>query len=464
MSSRPPHAPRPARLALLAALAAACFTDNGPPPGLSGGSTTDPEPTGSSGPPPAVCGNGAVEPGEPCDDGQLNGDYAACKDDCSLAVCGDGLVAPSEECDDGDREDDDACRNSCVRARCGDGVAQEGDDGEMCDDGNADETDACASTCLPTGCGDGVVQLNEACDHGAANADDAACTSACQLAACGDGLLGPGEACDKPDPMACTENCALPTCGDGIVDPGEVCDFGEQCTPRCLMNVCGDGYKSDDEACDDGNRVNGDGCTASCRLVVCGDGQRVEDEPCDDGNQTPLDGCHQCERDAYFVFVTEGKFTGELGGLAEADKRCQKEADANGLDGTYLAWLSDGMTPPAVRFEKSDKPYILPGTPAEIVAENWLALVSGALQRPIERTAAGEPIDPGTTCEATAALAWTHTKATGGPFKGAPCSGWLTNSGDAVAGLVHEAGLPWTEGCPAIACNKALRLYCVEQP
>lgn len=343
---------------------------------------------------------------------------------------------------------------------CGDGVM---DADEACDDGNADETDACASTCVPPGCGDGVVQEGEDCDHGPANADDAACTSACKKATCGDSLLGPGEACDPPADMMCTDMCALTSCDGMGLDVGEACDGSPGCTPTCLLNTCGDGFQIGDEGCDDGNLQNGDGCTATCRKVECGDGQVVEGELCDDGNQTPLDGCHGCARDAYFLFVTEEKFTGDLGGLKSADTKCQNSAEAAGLTGTFRAWLSDGTSSPAMSFSKSKLPYILPGT-HERVANDWIGLVTGALKRPIDRTAAGDAVEAGSTCEATGALAWTHTKATGGPFKGAPCSGWLTSLGDAVAGLVHEDGLPWTEGCPAIPCSKALRLYCVEQP
>jgi hypothetical protein len=52
-----------------------------------------------------------------------------------VAHCGDGHVDDGEECDDGQSNSDtqpDACRSDCTRARCGDGVV---DTGELCDDG-----------------------------------------------------------------------------------------------------------------------------------------------------------------------------------------------------------------------------------------------------------------------------------------------------------------------------------------
>jgi cysteine-rich repeat protein len=55
------------------------------------------------------CGNGVVEDGEECDDGNTN-DADACRNRCKKAVCGDGVVAAGlEECDDGNTVPDDGC-------------------------------------------------------------------------------------------------------------------------------------------------------------------------------------------------------------------------------------------------------------------------------------------------------------------------------------------------------------------
>jgi hypothetical protein len=40
------------------------------------------------------------------------------------------------------------------------------------------------------------------------------------------------------------------------------------------------------------------------------------------------------------VFVTSTVYTGNLGGSAGADDKCQERADAAGLGGTFKAWLS----------------------------------------------------------------------------------------------------------------------------
>ena len=189
---------------------------------------------------------------EACDDGADNADAPdACRTDCSAPVCGDGVVDTGEGCDDGNTDDTDACRNVCVGATCGDGVV---DTGELCDDGagNGDTSAAaCRTDCTPARCGDGVVDAGEACDAGEANAD--------------------------ADGAPCRTDCALPFCGDGWLDAGEACDDGndvdtDACSVACTIRGCGDGVVGDGEACDDGNRIDDDGCTNACTLPNCGDG------------------------------------------------------------------------------------------------------------------------------------------------------------------------------------------------
>lgn len=65
-------------------------------------------------PPPAECGNGTVETGEACDDGnQVQTD--ACKNNCQFNVCGDGfLYSNQEQCDDGNSINGDGCSSVCL--------------------------------------------------------------------------------------------------------------------------------------------------------------------------------------------------------------------------------------------------------------------------------------------------------------------------------------------------------------
>ncbi len=98
---------------------------------------------------PPYCGDGIVDRGEQCDDGNaVNTD--ACRNDCTLPYCGDGIVDMGEQCDDGNAVNTDACRNDCTLPYCGDGIV---DMGEECDDGNANNDDGCKNDCTSPSCG-----------------------------------------------------------------------------------------------------------------------------------------------------------------------------------------------------------------------------------------------------------------------------------------------------------------------
>jgi virginiamycin B lyase len=84
--------------------------------------------------PVAACGNGLLDPGEACDDGNTD-DCDGCSGECTLEGCGDGHVCPGETCDDGNDISCDGCSPACeieVGARCGDGIVNPAC-GEDCD-------------------------------------------------------------------------------------------------------------------------------------------------------------------------------------------------------------------------------------------------------------------------------------------------------------------------------------------
>ncbi|MCB9749641.1 MAG: DUF4215 domain-containing protein [Myxococcales bacterium] len=246
-----------------------------------------------------TCGDGLLDPGEECDDGD-EADDDACTTACRPARCGDGLVQVGVElCDDGNTDEGDACTASCGPAGCGDGVLQ---GVEECDDGNTDPSDACSSACVAAECGDGVLQGDEECDDGNTDNTDG-CVDACALAQCGDGHLWIGvEECEDEDgddknTDECTASCKLPVCGDGFVWTGvEPCDYVaiEGCTEDCLLEGCGDGELLPPELCDDGNMDNADGCPETCLPASCGDGYEWAGvELCDFGEYNAVVGCTQ---------------------------------------------------------------------------------------------------------------------------------------------------------------------------
>lgn len=253
------------------------------------------------------CGNGVVNPGEECDDGNnVNGDGCSatcqidsdwCKPEClvTVEICGNGRLTAAEVCDDGNTTDGDGCSSECSQQ-----------DGWFCP--------YAGKRCEPY-CGDGLVVGSEACDRGADNGKYVAgvitgCSTLCRLVpACT--LEGAPEAClDDCAPLASGE---LPSdcpgiCGDSVIDWNEQCDDGELnsdtnyggCTTQCHYGpFCGDGVRNGDEECDLGNSNRAtygiEGCTSSCNVShYCGDGiiDSAFGEFCDLGpNPSLSQGC-----------------------------------------------------------------------------------------------------------------------------------------------------------------------------
>ncbi len=294
------------------------------------------------------CGNGIVDPGEVCDDGNIM-DGDGCSHDClSKEACGNGIVDPGEACDDGntfngtcpnggtcnsnadcggDKCAADKCSHDCKSLQvCGNDIV---DFDEVCDDGGTSDgkcpdgapcnanADCGGAKCSPDGCskdcesnetcGNGIVDLGEVCDNGSANAIGSACEPGCQTGnGCGNGIVDPGEQCDDGN-MINTDDCVsckFARCGDGFVD-STGSDFSEQCDPgsagetstcnsNCTTPTCGDGIVNPDfepdgvhgEQCDNGpgNNANNLACTAMCQINVCGDGFQGPGEDCDLGS------------------------------------------------------------------------------------------------------------------------------------------------------------------------------------
>jgi len=75
-----------------------------------------------------TCGNGTVDAGETCDDGNaIDGD--GCDSNCTVTACGNGIVTAGEECDDGNTLDGDACPSTCAFTEldCADCIDNDGD-------------------------------------------------------------------------------------------------------------------------------------------------------------------------------------------------------------------------------------------------------------------------------------------------------------------------------------------------
>jgi len=131
-----------------------------------------------------ACGDGTLDPGEVCDDGNTT-DGDGCSADCrSNESCGNRIVDRSvgEVCDDGNTSSGDGCAGDCRSSEfCGNGVIDPGL-GEVCDDGNVFSGDGCSADCTSNEtCGNGVLDSvnGETCDDGNLISNDG-CDSSCQ--------------------------------------------------------------------------------------------------------------------------------------------------------------------------------------------------------------------------------------------------------------------------------------------
>lgn len=234
--------------------------------------------------------------------------------------CGDGIVQAGEECDDGNSDNGDTCLNDCTEARCGDGILNrtfgeelftsprvtdfDGVEGYICDDG---------ASC-PAGTSPGTCELEErssAPEHGICQSlgfeyattvtwgGGLGGSEAPMLHAlnweCFDFFCIAGFFIDHEDNCSDFEMLAEIGCA-GIV--GEGCDDGDAnaatadaCRPDCTLPFCGDGITDSAEECDDANRITDDGCSNDCLLPQCGDGVLNGDEECDDANDEDTDAC-----------------------------------------------------------------------------------------------------------------------------------------------------------------------------
>ncbi|MGE0788166.1 MAG: DUF4215 domain-containing protein [Sandaracinaceae bacterium] len=279
--------------------------------------------------------------------------------------CGDGTMDTGEECDDGNDVPDDTCTNYCsLTDGCGDGNV---DSGEECDDDNLVSGDGCSSTCMvdvgcPTG-QMGVLVTNGTVTAIPDNDTTTGVASGVSVASAGAiasmrvflrGITHPADAevdvyIDSPNgirrelstdngtstgmnyastylfdgaPVAITTGTApfsgsfrseqtlsttagtdflgvsaagtwnLRVFDDTASNTGSLDSWSLVACIDPAAPACGNGTREGTEECDDGNAVNTDTCTNRCVLVDgCGDGNLDAGEMCDDDNILSGDGC-----------------------------------------------------------------------------------------------------------------------------------------------------------------------------
>ncbi len=209
--------------------------------------------------------------------------------------------------------------------------------------------------------------------------------------------------------------------------------------------------------------TTGSGSGSTTEPATCGDGEIGPGEQCDDGASVDGDGCSAlCQLEFRRIFVTSAVFSGDLGGRAGADEKCQAAAAVAAVPGTFRAWLSTDDASPETLFVLSEVPYVrLDGVQ---VAADWEDLVDGSLGAPINVSELGGPPAAGThACvPGDALVAWTSTTHGGKPLMPGACENWTSTNGEANVGRVGTVDLAWSAYCPT-PCSGQSALYCVQQ-
>jgi cysteine-rich repeat protein len=308
----------------------------------------------------AVCSCGATSTGQGVD--AARGGAAASAGAAGTAgtagngstLCGNGVIDVGERCDDGNTNSGDGCNSACrfekgwtcglfepteCTANCGDGLRVGPELTALgCDDGNSEPGDGCdlmcriepefscesePSSCAKT-CSNGKLDAGETCDDGNWQAGDG-CGSTCQVEA--------GFACSAEP-----SNCAK-TCGNGQLDAAEVCE--------------------------DGNSDSFDGCSSTCQIEpgfvctglpsrctrTCGNGRLDAGEACDDGNEAAHDGCFSCafERGFNCDVSSSPSVCTDVDECATGKNNCNAQATCTNTEGSFICTCKDYQAGNGVR-------------------------------------------------------------------------------------------------------------------
>jgi len=232
----------------------------------------------------ALCGNGVVDPGEECDDGNtVSGDCcsAACFFEQGGCACNDANVCTDDGTCNGTGtcqvvgfnanpcQDGNACTagDTCATGTCVGGAPLDCDDHNLCTTDSCDPALGCVHTAARS-CDDGNVCTTDSCDPATGD-----CTMAPNTAACEDG-----------NPCTAHDTCADGACHGG---PPLACDDGNACTTDSCDPAVGCVHAANTLACDDGNVCTSDSCEPATGCV-----HTANAAACDDGNVcTTADTC-----------------------------------------------------------------------------------------------------------------------------------------------------------------------------
>ena len=177
----------------------------------------------------------------------------------SASVCGNGVIEEGEACDDGNTADLDACSSTCICVDS-DGGKDTLVKGVACYFGQC-TYDICGGTTIIYGVsyvvneaycvGDRAFKNPINCDPGYH------CSNGACVLSCGDGTVSETEECDGN-----SESCTDSNGYNGTKSCLSDCTWDLSCI---TTESCGDGIVNGNEECDDSNIINGDGCSSICK-------------------------------------------------------------------------------------------------------------------------------------------------------------------------------------------------------
>ena len=152
-----------------------------------------------------------------------------------------------------------------------------------------------------------------------------------------------------------------------------------------------------------------------------------------------------------YVFITSTtQVVGTLGGLSGADTICNTRAQAAGLPGSYVAWLSTSSVNAKDRLGNSGGWVRTDGKPFTNSVDDLLA---GKIHYPVQLDEFGHHL--GTTASAV-----TGTNRDGRVSGSATCGNWSSTSGTYRGGYGSATSSSWTSFSTGYSCSAALRFYC----
>jgi cysteine-rich repeat protein len=206
--------------------------------------------------------------------------------------CGNGVLEKGEECDDGNIDRTDSCvdcrmKNDCVLSTHGDALCGQ----------TLSRLEFSTFVGMPSACVN--IPNNTASLLNVAQPCKISEKARSFFVIPQSKSLYEFVAFSDPDCSAHSESAFNFHFQDGECGGSLVFGCGRTVRVECKSrSVCGNGIVEDEEECDPGN-VRSAHCTEHCRIrdvssSVCGNGVLESGEQCDDGNDDPNDGCNDC--------------------------------------------------------------------------------------------------------------------------------------------------------------------------